>query len=720
MKIVKINYMQNAPKKRVYDCSIGDGYQKMAHGSLPDVDIDFAADRREEVKHYLERRYNKDGLQRVFSAGTFTTVKIKTGIKDVGRTHRVPVGSANYITAMLDDDNMTWTDFMRFAFKNKRVKEFVEKYFDTFEEIPPLMGETRSAGIHASAVIVTPEYVKGKKVSCFDLLPIRKMDGLLVSEISGNDIDAIGILKCDALAIQELTRLSDMLHLIETRYSRKLTILQIVTNELDKTEVYDLISKGYTQGVFQMSGEGITRFIKQLKPACIDDMIAMVAIYRPGALSSGAAMAYVDYKNNPEIEPNYLWGTYDTLKSTHGQIIYQEQVAELARKIGGLTLGEGVNLVKALSKKKLEKVRKFKTKFFEGAKKNGCPDEAAKQIWDDTEKASTYLFNKSHSTAYGLTAFVGAWIKTYYPMPFYSVVLRDVKDEKLPAVMNEIEQFGQVKLCQPDINISGRNFVPDYDNNRIYWSLARIKWVGLTAVDYIVKERQNYGKFTDMEEFIGRMFRGRLDKKSKKEKTEDDRNPVNIRVVRMLIYAGAFDECEHLQSVCDRYKLLQKAMEMLGGEINESEVPPAKIDKHYFWSQLQITYTGFGNIDYKAIWKSFNVNTSNKWLDFNDLNGSPIEKDTRVTAATIIEVHDKTYTSRRDGSIQHYGKILLQQNTQTSQLTIWGDAWLENQDLFIGREKDIVAATVMVKYSDYDSKNVLQINKGAFVGTIKQ
>lgn len=685
-----------------------------------EVDIDFVADRREEVKHYLERRYNKDGLQRVFSAGTFTTVKIKTGIKDVGRTHRIPVGSANYITAMLDDDSMTWTDFMRFAFKNKRVKEFIEKYFDTFEEIPPLMGETRSAGIHASAVIVTPEYVKGKKVSCFDLLPIRKMDGLLVSEISGNDIDAIGILKCDALAIQELTRLSDMLHLIETRYSRKLTILQIVTNELDKTEVYDLISKGYTQGVFQMSSEGITRFIKQLKPACIDDMIAMVAIYRPGALSSGAAMAYVDYKNNPEIEPNYLWGTYDTLKSTHGQIIYQEQVAELARKIGGLTLGEGVNLVKALSKKKLEKVRKFKTKFFEGAKKNGCPDEAAKQIWDDTEKASTYLFNKSHSTAYGLTAFVGAWIKTYYPMPFYSVVLRDVKDEKLPAVMNEIEQFGQVKLCQPDINISGRNFVPDYDNNRIYWSLARIKWIGLTAVDYIVKERQNYGKFTDMEEFIGRMFRGRLDKKSKKEKAEDDRNPVNIRVVRMLIYAGAFDECEHLQSVCDRYKLLKKAMEMLGGEINESEVPPAKVDKHYFWSQLQITYAGFGNIDYKAIWKSFNVNTSNKWLDFNDLNGSPIEKDTRVTAATIIEVHDKTYTSRRDGSIQHYGKILLQQNTQTSQLTIWGDAWLENQDLFIGREKDIVAATVMVKYSDYDSKNVLQINKGAFVGTIKQ
>lgn len=682
-----------------------------------DVDIDFASDRREEVKHYFEKRYNKNGLQRVFSAGTFTTIKIKTGIKDVGRTHRVPVGKANYITSTLTEDSMTWTDFMRLAAKDTLIRKFIENYPETFEEIPTLMGQTRSAGIHASAVIVTPEYVKGKQVSCFDLLPIRKMDGLLVSEISGNDIDAIGILKCDALAIQELTRLSDMLHLIEKQYNRRLTILQIVSNELERKDVYDLISKGYTQGVFQMSGDGITHFIKSLKPACIDDMIAMVAIYRPGALSSGAAQAYVDYKNNPEIEPEYLWGTRETLQSTYGQIIYQEQVAELARKIGGLSLGEGVKLVKALSKKKLEKVRKFKESFFAGAKKNGCPDEAAKRIWEDTEKASTYLFNKSHSTAYGLTAFVGAWIKTYYPMPFYTVVLRDVDDDKLPVVMSEIKQFGQVELCKPDINISGKNFMPDYKNKKIYWSLARVKWVGLPAVDYIVKEREGYGDFISLKEFISRIFRNRL-QKSKKDDIKE-KVPVNIRTVKMLILAGAFDRIEHLTTICDRYKLIQQAFEMLSGELKDSEFPKDMLDKQYFWAQQQIAYSGFGTINYLAIWNSYNYDTGIKWLDFSELMGDPVEKVSRVTSAKIVSVVERTYTSRKDGSKKHYGKIMLQQNLLSSPLTIWNEAWTENKDLFIGREGDIVSASVVMKWSEYDGQNVLQINKGAFVQTIK-
>lgn len=664
-------------------------------------------------------------MQRVFSAGTFTTIKLKTAIKDICRVHRVSVGTANYITAIIEDDKMTWTDFMRLGAKDKRIRDFIEKTPDVFEEIVPLMEQARSAGIHASAVIVTPEYVKNQRVSCFDLLPIRKMDGLLVSEISGNDIDAIGILKCDALAIQELTRLSDMLHLIETQYRRKLTILQIVTNELERPEVYKLVSNGYTQGIFQMSGDGITRFVKQLKPTCIDDMIAMVAIFRPGALSSGAAQAYVD-AHNEVIEPTYLWGTEATLKGTFGQIIYQEQVAELARKIGNLSLGEGVNLVKALSKKKLEKVRKFKEKFLEGAKENGCPDEAAKQIWDDTEKASSYLFNRSHSTAYGLTAYVGAWIKTYYPMPFYSVVLRDVDNDKLPNVMQEIKQFGQVELCQPDINISGRNFVPDYDSNRIYWSIARIKWVGLKAVDYIVRERKNYGDFTDMEEFIKRIFRQKLSKHKDWDDPADgdepskEKNPVNTRCVKMLIYAGAFDACNNIKSICDRYKLLKQAADILKFEISEEDVPEEKADKPYFWSMQQIIYSGFGNMDYRAIW--YNVDKSKSIGSYTFIDFAKLEKWTDspkgVTAATIIDVSERTYKSREDGSTKHFGKVTLQQNVFSAQCTIWGAAWEDNKDLFIGKEGSIIAATVNIKYSDYDQKNVLQINKGSFIKAI--
>lgn len=726
MKILGINHFKSTKSQRVRDCLVGEGYYKANHGSLPDVDIDFQADRRPEIKAYLEKRYNKNGMQRVFSAGTFTTIKIKSAIKDICRVHRIPVGTTNYITAMIDKDNISWTDFMRLTVKEKKIKDFVEKYPDVFEEILPLMEQARSAGIHASAVIITPEYVKGRKVDCFDLLPIRKMDGMLVSELSGYDIDALGILKNDVLAIQELTRLADMLALVKQQYGANYTTLDIVTNHGDDPKVLKLISNGYTQGVFQMSGDGITRFIKRMKPDSIKDIIALVALFRPGPLDTGAAEAYCDIKNNPEIEPTYLWGTQETLGKTYGQIVYQEQIAELARKIGGLSLGEGVNLVKAISKKKIDKVNKFKDKFFKGAKANGCPKEAASEIWDSAEKFAAYAFNSAHATAYGLTAYIGAWIKTYYPTPFYTVVLRDVDEDKLPAVMSEMERMGGAKLCQPDINISGRNFVPDYENNQIYWSLARVKWVGLKTVDFIIREREMFGDFTDMEEFIRRIFRQKLvkfknwDDPADGVELEKEKCAVTARHVRMLIYAGAFDRCDHIESICDRYELLKKAANILGFEISEKEIPEGMEDKPYFWAQQQRTYSGFGSVDYKALWDGVEKTKyyqSMSFIDFKDLERWNEPKG--VTAATIIEVRDRTYKSYKDGSTQHFGKITLQQNIHQVQLTVWGAAWEENKHLFIGKEGAMIAVSVSVKYSDYDGKNVLRIGKGGFIKQIE-
>lgn len=293
MKITSIKHKNDTTI--VSDCYAGDGYVKRNHGSLPDIDSDFNAERREEVKAYLERRYNKDGMQRVFSAGTFTTAKIKSAIKDVARTHKIPQATTNYLTAILDD-NMSWTELMKMAYTDKRMRDFIQKYPDVFEEIVPIMGQARSAGIHASALIITPEYVKGERVECFDLLPIRKMGDLLVSEISGNDIDAIGILKNDVLGIKELTRLSDTLNLVASEYGVKYTILEIASKYLNDEKVFQIIREGNTQGVFQMSGEGITKFIKRLAPDNINDLIASVALFRPGPLDSGAADNYVRAK----------------------------------------------------------------------------------------------------------------------------------------------------------------------------------------------------------------------------------------------------------------------------------------------------------------------------------------------------------------------------------------------------------------------------------------
>ena len=655
-------------------------------------------------------------MQRVFSAGTFTTAKIKSAIKDVARTHKVPVSTTNYLTAILDD-SMTWTDLMKLASTDKRIRDFIQKYPDVFEEILPIMGQARSAGIHASAVVIVPEYVKGERVECFDLLPIRKMGDLLVSELSGVDIDAIGILKNDVLGIKELTRFSDMINMIRDEYNIAYSILEIATKYLNDPKVFEIIKAGHTQGIFQMSGEGITKYIKRMAPDNINDIIASVALFRPGTLDSGAAEDYVRAKRG-EFEPTYLWGTYEILKDTFAQMCYQEQVAQLAQKIGNLSLGDGVNLVKALSKKKLDKVRKFNDKFLSGAKANGCPKEAAEQIWKNIEDASKYLFNLSHAVAYGLTAYIGAWIKAHYPTVFYTVTLRDQDAEKMPILMNEIESVNGTELVQPDINISGVDFTADYKNNRIYWSLTRIKWLGAKAVNYIVQERNLYGEFYDMEDFIKRIFKSKF-KSWDDEGTPESRErcPVTARGVRNLIFAGAFDQCEHLNDISERYGLMERAAEMLGFAIKEKDVPVDLRDKHYFWSQQQINLSGMGSINYRKIFDNIEKPTSvakQKFIDFKDLHNVFYKEKKGVICATICEVTDKTYKDKQTGETKHFGKIELQQNTETNILTIW-DEWPNVKKEMKDAAGRIIVAVVNVKWSDYDDKNTLQIGKSSFL-----
>lgn len=703
----------------MHDCYADSGYVKRHHGSLPDIDSDFDAARRDEVKAYLERRYNKDGMQRVFSAGTFTTARIRSVIKDVGRTYKISPSTLNYLTAMIDD-GLSWTDFMRCAAKDKRVGDFVHKHPEVFEDILAIMGQPRSAGIHASAIIITPETVKGERVNCYDLLPIRKMGDLLVSEISGNDIDAIGILKNDVLGIKELTRLSDMLNMVREEYGVSYSILEIASKYLNDPKVFEVVRAGNTQGIFQMSGESITKFIKRMAPDCINDMIAAVAIYRPGPLSSGAADNYVRAKRG-EYEPEYIWGTYDILKDTFGELIYQESVSFVVQKIGGLSLGDGVNLVKAISKKKLDKVNKFKDKFFAGAAANGCPIDAAKKIWFNVESAASYLFNKSHATSYGLTAYVGAWLKTYYPTVFYTVVLRDQSDDKLAPLMNEIEVVGGTRLEKPDINISGENFVADFQRNIIYWSLSRIKQLGPKAVKYIVQERGLYGEFFDLEDFIKRIFKSKF-KSFDDEGTEETRErcPVTARSVRNLILAGAFDKCEGVAVPMERYGLLDKAAQMLGFSLTEKDVPEKMRGEHFWWSRQQIAVSGQGAVDYRSIYAAMDKPKSLSayaYTDFRSMNNMFFDAGKGVTCAVISKVTEKSYIDKRTGETKRFGKIDLQQNTETNTLTIWSDWPQLRADLkaAVGR---IVAFVAMIKWSDYDEKHVFEIGKNVFLKII--
>lgn len=693
-----------------------------------DVDVDFQSDRRQEVKEYIERRYNHDGKQRVFSAGTLTTLKLKAVLKDVARVHRVPVNVVNYITAIFEDDNMSWTDLFVLAATNKRVKSFIQEYPQVIEDIRTLMGQPRSSSIHASALLVTPDDKDGKDMECFDFTPIKKVDDMLISEFDGYVLDEQGLLKNDCLGIKELSKLQAVIKTCNSEYGTNLTFQGIVQGGLDDQKVYSLLQQGYTQNVFQFSSKGMTKFLVSMKPSKIDDLIAANALFRPATLDSGSTDIYVDCKLG-DSQPKYLWGTYNAMKDTYGVLCYQEQLAQIAREVGGLSLGEGVKLVKFISKKKQEKIDAYKGKFMEGADKNGCPKEQATEIWHMFEVAGGYLFNKSHATAYAVTAYAGAYLKANYPTAFYTVALQWAKDDQIPTLMSEMELCSNAKIVAPDINVSGDTFFTNYETNEIFWSLTRIKNLGAKATEWIVNERKTRGDFTSIDNFIDRVFRYKLKKyqywDDPDNPDEATKCPVNARHIRHLILAGCFDKVEHAQSVVERFAILQKAAEHLGFEIQEKDIPTDLRGKHYFWSQQQIAISGIGAIDYKRIYDNSEAKPKIKgraaWAMLKNVKEDDYDGKRVAICASIVEIEEKKFLDKKTGANKTFCKVLLQQNNDLVEMVIWNDEWANLRSKFCNggspssSKNKMIICSAQVKYSDFAGGNNLQIYKSSVV-----
>lgn len=728
MKILSIKHHTSTEAVQAIDCFVDNGYLQGPGGSLPDVDVDFQSDRRQEVKEYIERRYNHDGKQRVFSAGTLTTLKLKAVLKDVARVHRVPVNIVNYITAIFEDDNMSWTDLFVLAATNKRVKSFIQEYPQVIEDIRTLMGQPRSSSIHASALLVTPDDKDGKDMECFDFTPIKKVDDMLISEFDGYVLDEQGLLKNDCLGIKELSKLQAVIKTCNSEYGTNLTFQGIVQGGLDDQKVYSLLQQGYTQNVFQFSSKGMTKFLVSMKPSKIDDLIAANALFRPATLDSGSTDIYVDCKLG-DSQPKYLWGTYNAMKDTYGVLCYQEQLAQIAREVGGLSLGEGVKLVKFISKKKQEKIDAYKGKFMEGADKNGCPKEQATEIWHMFEVAGGYLFNKSHATAYAVTAYAGAYLKANYPTAFYTVALQWAKDDQIPTLMSEMELCSNAKIVAPDINVSGDTFFTNYETNEIFWSLTRIKNLGAKATEWIVNERKTRGDFTSIDNFIDRVFRYKLKKyqywDDPDNPDEATKCPVNARHIKHLILAGCFDKVEHAQSVVERFAILQKAAEHLGFEIQEKDIPTDLRGKHYFWSQQQIAISGIGAIDYKRIYDNSEAKPKIKgraaWAMLKNVKEDDYDGKRVAICASIVEIEEKKFLDKKTGANKTFCKVLLQQNNDLVEMVIWNDEWANLRSKFCNggspssAKNKMIICSAQVKYSDFAGGNNLQIYKSSVV-----
>lgn len=702
------------------DSFVGKGLVEGGHASLPDIDVDYASDRRQEIKEYLEERYNTDGRRRVFSAGTFTTMQLKAALKDVARVHRVPHGTVNYITAMLDDGT-DWTGLFRQAAANRKLKDFIQTYPEVIEEVRLVLGQPKAASIHASAIIVTPETRDGRPAECFDFLPIREMDGVLVSEFDGYSVDEIGLLKEDVLATKELAKLSATIALVNEHYGQSLSIERITGKESEDEKTYRLLAEGNTQNVFQFSSPGITRFIQDVRPDCIEDLIAINALYRPATLDIGATEDYIRFRRG-EVAPVYDYGCYEATKNTFGIMVYQEQFMSVAHTLGGFDLGKTDLLRKAIGKKKADLMATLKADFIAGAVRNGCPDYEAEEIWHKIEVAGKYSFNRSHAAAYALTAYCGAWLKANYPSAFYTVALQWADDKEIPSLMAEMERCSAARIVPPDINRSGVEFFTDYATDEIFWSLTRIRQVGIKTVEYIVSERTR-GRFECIEHFIHRIFRYKL----KKYRYWDDPDnpdeavkvPVNARHVKNMILAGCFDRTENVQAVTERYAVLERAAEELGFTLSEKDFPADMRDKHYFWSQQQIAVSGIGSIDYRRIFDSSEarqaVRGKASYLSLEEVSRDENDGRRAAVCATVAEVAEHSYKDRETGQRKRFAKLTLSQNNRLAECVCWNDCYMSHRTEILSLKDKVVILTAMVRYSDYNGCNALQMTKNSLL-----
>lgn len=721
MKVTHIRIRKADGPLTVMDAFVDKGLTEGGHASLPDIDVDYASDRRQEIKDYLEERYNADGRQRVFSAGTFTTMKLKAALKDVARVHRVPHSIVNYITAMIDDGT-DWTGLFRQAAFNRKLRDFIQTYPLVIEDVQGLLGQPKAASIHASAIVVTPDTRDGRPAECFDFLPVRKMDGALVSEFDGYSVDEIGLLKEDVLATKELAKLSAVIALVNRNFGQELTIGRITQDMLEDGKTYRLLSDGNTQNVFQFSSPGITRFIQDVQPECIEDLIAINALYRPATLDIGATDDYVRFRRG-EVAPVYNYGCYEATKNTFGIMVYQEQFMSVAHTLGGFDLGKTDYLRKAIGKKKADLMATLKADFIAGAVGNGCPDYEAEEIWHKIEVAGKYSFNRSHAAAYALTAYCGAWLKANYPSAFYTVALQWADDKEIPSLMAEMERCSSAKIVPPDINRSGTEFFTDYATDEIFWSLTRIKQVGVKTVEYIVTERDRGGAYTGIENFIHRIFRYKLKKYSYWDDPDNAEEavkvPVNARHVKHMILAGCFDRIEKVGAVTERCALLERAARELGFSLSEKDFPQDMRRRHFFWSQQQIAVSGIGSIDYRRIFNNSEARRQVKgkasYLTLDEVARDENDGRRATVCATVVDVTEHTYKDRETGSRKRFAKLTLSQNNRLAECVCWNDYYMEHHTVIQSLKDRVVILTAVIRYSDYNGCNTLQTYRNSLL-----
>ena len=494
--------------------------------SMPDFDVDFCMERRDEVIDYVSRHYGRDHVSQIV---TFGTMAAKAVVRDVGRVLGHPYGMVDGVAKLIPPDlGMTLTKALELEPDLKARYDNEEDVRELLDLALKLEGTVRNTGKHAGGVVIGP-----RPLETFCPL-LSEPDGSgVVTQLDKNDVETIGLVKFDFLGLRTLTIIDWALQSINAgRQPGDEGYVDIARIPLDDRPTFELIKTGRTTGVFQLESSGMQDLIRRLQPDCFEDIIALVALFRPGPLESGMVDNFIARKHGREKvsypDPNYQheW-LKPILEPTYGVILYQEQVMQIAQVLAGYTLGGADLLRRAMGKKKPEEMAKQREVFRQGAIKKGVDPDLAMKIFDLVEKFAGYGFNKSHSAAYALVSYQSAWLKTHYPAEFMAAQISSDMDntDKVVHMVNECLSMG-LEVLKPDINRCAIRFTPQPDG-RILYGLGAIKGVGEAALEGIIREREENGPYRDLFDFCKRVDR-----------------KVNRRVIEALIRAGAMD-CLH-------------------------------------------------------------------------------------------------------------------------------------------------------------------------------
>ena len=485
--------------------------------SMPDFDIDFCTDRRDEVIAYVASKYGSDKVSQIITYGTMAA---KGVVRDVGRVLGHPYGFSDQISKMIPNElKITLEKALEDSSELKARYDSEESVSTLIDLSQDLEGLIRNVGTHAGGVVIAPS-----KIS--DFCPIYKgadESDVIVSQFDKDDVEAVGLVKFDFLGLSNLTIIDKAVKIIA---KNKLSegLIDIDKLALDDPKVYKLLQDCDTTGVFQLESDGMRGYLKKLKADCFEDIVAMLALYRPGPLESGMVDDYIQVKHGAKVRyPHKI--LEEILKPTNGVFIYQEQVMKSAQIMAGYSLGGADILRRAMGKKKAEEMAEQREVFVKGAAKKNIEKDKANEIFDLIDKFSGYGFNKSHSVAYAYISYQTAWLKAHFPAPYMSAVLSSAMDDtdRVAFTVGESKKKGIIFIA-PDINQSEYEFSIK-DNMTIVYGLGAIKGVGEALVREIVIERIKNGDFLDIFDFCLRI----------------EKKFLNRRALEALIYAGAFD-----------------------------------------------------------------------------------------------------------------------------------------------------------------------------------